>query len=155
MDKFNGLKLTSFILGVCLPLTVCCYLINALLSVKPEIIPVPTEEKVILAESFTEIFSVDYDMYGKYEIGVNKIVGEVYNNSSNAYDCNIWLEDVDGSIISDVIGLAPSERGLVFITTNTYDVAGEYDAKLIYEVLVGEQRARIECPYVVLVNGGL
>lgn len=154
MDKFNGLKLTSFLMGVCLPLGVAVYMISAVLSSKPRIVQEPTQEQVKLAESFVSLFSVDYDAYGKYTIGDNRIVGEVVNNSSNVLDCNVWLEDVDGSVISDVVSLSPSSRSLVFISARSWETAGKYDVKLIYEVLAGDAKSRIECPYVVLVNGG-
>ena len=155
MSKFNGLKLTSFILGVCLPLGVCCYLISVVLNLKPDVVIVPTEEPIVLAESYVDIFSVDYDMYGKYELGNDKIVGEVYNNSSNTYDCNVWLEDSDNAVITDVVELKPSERSIVFMSNRVWKETGKYDVKLVYEVLIGIYSARIECSYVVLVNGGL
>lgn len=155
MSKFNGLKLTSFILGVCLPLGVCCYLISVVLNTKPDVVIIPTEEPVVLAESYVDIFSVDYDMYGKYELGNDKIVGEVYNNSSNAYDCRIWLEDSNNVVITDVVELRPSSKSIVFTSNHVWEEAGKYDVKLVYEVLIGTQSSRIECPYVVLVNGGL
>ena len=154
MDKFNGLKMTSFLMGVCLPLGVVVYMISSFLNTSPRVVQETTQEQVKLAESYVSMFSVDYDAYGKYTINDNRIVGEVVNNSSNVLDCNVWLEDMDGSIISDTISLTPSNSSLVFISTKKWDTAGKYDAKLIYEVLIGDTKSRIECPYVVLVNGG-
>ena len=58
MDKFNGLKMTSFLMGVCLPLGVVVYMISSFLNTSPRVVQETTQEQVKLAESYVSMFSV-------------------------------------------------------------------------------------------------
>lgn len=153
MRKFSGLSFTTFILGIIVPIIVVIFILDSIFDVKPSTIT-PTSPTVELECSYVDLFCVNFDMYGKYTIGSDMLIVDITNDMSNMFNCDVWIEDMDGNRLTDVETLSPSEKRLTTKINTTYNIPGKYDCKLVYSVDVINDKSRIECPYVILVNGG-
>lgn len=152
MRKFSGLCFASFVVGVCIPICIVVFMLDKLFSSVPEETVQTTAKE--LACSYVDLFCVNYNMYGKYTIGSDMLVVDITNDLTNDFDCEVWLEDVDGNRLTSVEKLSPSDKRLTMDITTTWEVPGKYPCKLMYNVNVINDTSVIECPYVILVNGG-
>lgn len=151
MHKFDGLKLASFILGVGVPLVVIVFMLQRNVSTSSYTTVVETKE---VAASYIDTFAVDYDMYGSMFVGESFIRCTIANNSSNTEKCIVYLANESGDKISSEKELLPASSISVMDMMWSNDTLGEHKVKLIYEVETKEGKSLIQCPYVILLNGG-
>jgi hypothetical protein len=150
------MKIAAFSAGVILPMAIVFpYLYHTLKAYDQA----NEEAKNVVVEEFTpstvETFVVDYDEYGNMTLGEEFIRCSIRNNSANDQSCYVYLTDEDGNAITDKEFLYPAGRTGVLETTLSVEDTGEYSLKLMYEVSVGSGVSVIECPYKLLVNGGI
>lgn len=147
MRKFSGLMVASFIVGLICPIA-CTGVILSTVFAQREL-PEPETVTVELPASYTDVFRVEYDMYGSATIGAMAINATIANNYSNVDKCSIYLQD-NGHMISEIKELSPGERILTLKMTWLPEERGEHNVTLVYEI----GNSKIECPYIILLNGG-
>ena len=150
MARFTGIGIATVFVSVIMPTIIGISVLKAVDIKQPEQY---TPDETIISD--IESFVVDYDMFGDYVIGGDTIRCEINNNSDNVASCDVYLTDMDGNKISEVQTIKPSNSVLVLHSSMKEDTPGTYDAKLLYEVYTGDQVSIIECPYTVLINGGI
>lgn len=151
MSKLAGIKLASFIVGIVIPITITSVAIQYTTSLKPHATVAVADE---INASTVDTFLVEYEQYGNMTVGQNTIRCDIANATSNTTKCNVYLTDMEGNIITNIEELLPSCRTSVFKTTWVCEEPNRYVFKLIYEVSTEAGISKIECPYVVLLNGG-
>lgn len=154
MGKFSGIKLACFITGVVLPVMVTVTVLGRMVNIEPIIEEIPSETASVIVPSNVNTFVVDYQQYGNMIIGENVIRGTVFNNTANNVSCTVYLTDEEDEIITEKQTIPPGGKVIMFETTWSNEVAGEYGVKLVYEIYNGDNVSTIECPYVILLNGG-
>lgn len=151
MDKFAGIKLASFIVGVLLPIVVVT---GAWLHVTKAPIPVETETVIEYEPSMVDTFVVDYDQYGNMYVGETIVRCEIVNNSMNTMPCNVYLVDDNGIHITETEHLLVTGRASVLDIVWDKTEPGEYPVSLVYEVETETGKSIVTCPYIILLNGG-
>lgn len=150
MNRFRGLQVASFIVGVVAPIIIVCNAISYLRDAK-EIQETVEVQTIEIPASTVEMFYVDYDEYGSYTLGDEFIKCTIVNNVLNSLDCTVYLKDAE-SVITERVDLTPSRRVLVMKTTWSTEIIGEYPVTLVYEVQTDDGLSTIECPFKILAN---
>ena len=88
MDKFAGIKLASFVLGIVAPVVIVTAAWTHITKVP---IPVETETVIEYEPSIVDTFVVDYDQYGSMYVGETIVRCEIVNNSINTTPCEFIL----------------------------------------------------------------
>jgi len=151
MDKFAGIKLASFLLGVVSPIVVVTV---AWLHTIEAPIPVETETAVEYEPSTVDTFVVDYDQYGSMYVGETLVRCEIVNNSMNTTPCDVYLVDENGMQITEKEHLLVTGRVGVLNVQWDKTEPGEYPVNLVYEIETEAGKSVITCPYIILLNGG-
>ena len=151
MDKFAGIKLASFIVGITLPIGIVT---AAWMHITKVPIPVETETVIEYKPSVVDTFVVDYDQYGSMYVGETIVRCEIVNNSMNTMPCNVYLADINGVQITETEHLLVTGRASVLNIVWDKTEPGEYPVSLVYEVETETGKSIVTCPYIILLNGG-
>lgn len=93
MSKSSALFISSFTVGVLLPVLIVGLTWNKVLSTK---IPVETVVEETVDPSEVQLFTVDYNQFGNMFTGETIIRCQIANNAGNNIPCKFYLEDSDG-----------------------------------------------------------
>lgn len=149
MSKSSALFISSFTVGVLLPVLIVGLTWNRVLSTQT---PIETVVEETVDPSEVQLFTVDYNQFGNMFIGETIIRCQIANNAGNNIPCKFYLEDSDGRRITEEYNLNPGGSESVISTTFNSDAKGSYDVMLKYEVLYDGETSIIDCPYTILVN---
>lgn len=151
MDKFAGIKLASFVLGIVAPVVI----VTAVWShVTKAPIPIETETVIEYRPSVVDTFVVDYDQYGSMYVGETIVRCEIVNNSMNTTPCDVYLANENGVRITDTEHLLVTGRASALDIVWDKTEPGEYPVNLVYEVETETGKSIVTCPYIILLNGG-
>ena len=143
MDKFAGIKLASFVLGIVAPVVIVTVAWTHIIKV-----PIPVETSIV------DTFVVDYDQYGSMYVGETIVRCEIVNNSINTTPCDVYLANENGVRITDTEHLLVTGRASVLNIVWDKIEPGEYPVNLVYEVETETGKSIVTCPYIILLNGG-
>lgn len=152
MSRYAGMAVAAMMTGIVLPVMIVGAIATTITNKEP-VIQI-TEAQVEILPSPVETFIVDYEQYGNMFVGETFIRCTITNNSGNLRNCVVYLKDGQDNRITEPSTLHPSGRESVMSTTWSEDTPGKYDVTLVYEVDVDGKLSTIECPFIILLNGG-